>query len=79
MVEYHDILWDIGYAKTWEEATLNLDELYKNAPPIEVREMIVVFYATAAEYMFAHAYHVFIFDLFFSLGLFCLERFTSHG
>ena len=27
MVEYHDILWDIGYAKTWDEATLNLDKL----------------------------------------------------
>ena len=21
MVEYHDILWDIGYAKTWDEGT----------------------------------------------------------
>ena len=28
MVEYHDILWDIGYAKTWDEATLNLDNLF---------------------------------------------------
>ena len=64
MVEYHDILWDIGYAKTWEEgtsaacvynhvygfyfflllmlvfvpfyiATLNLDQLYSERPPIE--------------------------------------------
>ncbi|KAL7544139.1 hypothetical protein ACHAWF_007522 [Thalassiosira exigua] len=31
----HDILWDIGYAKTWEEATLNLDQLYSERPPIE--------------------------------------------
>jgi len=35
MVEYHDILWDIGYAKTWEEATLLLDDLYAARPPIE--------------------------------------------
>lgn len=34
MVEYHDILWDIGYAKTWEEATLNLDNLYGERPPV---------------------------------------------
>ncbi|KAL7546017.1 hypothetical protein ACHAWF_009364 [Thalassiosira exigua] len=35
MVEYHDILWDIGYAKTWDEATLNLENLYAARPPIE--------------------------------------------
>ena len=35
MVEYHDILWDIGYAKTWDEATLNLDNLYSERPPME--------------------------------------------
>jgi len=35
MVEYHDILWDIGYAKTWEEATINLDDLYSEQPPLE--------------------------------------------
>jgi len=35
MVEYHDILWDIGYAKTWEDASLNLENLYSGAPPIE--------------------------------------------
>ena len=35
MVEYHDILWDIGYAKTWDEATLNLDKLYSERPPME--------------------------------------------
>ena len=35
MVEYHDILWDIGYAKTWEEASTNLDNLYSNPPPME--------------------------------------------
>lgn len=35
MVEYHDILWDIGYAKTWDEATLNLDKLYSKRPPME--------------------------------------------
>eukprot|EP00581_Thalassiosira_minuscula_P008828 CAMPEP_0183705926 /NCGR_PEP_ID=MMETSP0737-20130205/2887_1 /TAXON_ID=385413 /ORGANISM="Thalassiosira miniscula, Strain CCMP1093" /LENGTH=486 /DNA_ID=CAMNT_0025933193 /DNA_START=73 /DNA_END=1533 /DNA_ORIENTATION=- len=34
MVEYHDILWDIGYAKTWEEATSNLDQLYSARPPL---------------------------------------------
>lgn len=35
MVEYHDILWDIGYAKTWDEATLNLQNLYSAPPPKE--------------------------------------------
>ena len=35
MVEYHDILWDIGYAKTWDEATLNLDNLYSERPPVD--------------------------------------------
>ncbi|KAL7488015.1 hypothetical protein ACHAW6_013617 [Cyclotella cf. meneghiniana] len=35
MVEYHDILYDIGYAKTWEEATLNIENLYATRPPIE--------------------------------------------
>jgi hypothetical protein len=27
--------WDIGYAKTWEDATLFLDNLYSERPPIE--------------------------------------------
>jgi len=35
MVEYHDILWDIGYAKTWDEATLLLSQLYFERPPLE--------------------------------------------
>ena len=35
MVEYHDILWDIGYAKTWDEASENLDKLYSERPPLE--------------------------------------------
>lgn len=35
LVEYHDILWDIGYAKTYEEASLNLDRLYAERPPLE--------------------------------------------
>ena len=35
MVEYHDILWDIDYAKTWDEASLNLDKLYAERPPME--------------------------------------------
>ena len=34
MVEYHDILWDIGYAKTWEEASKKLDDLYSERPPL---------------------------------------------
>ena len=33
--EYHDILWDIGYAKTWDEASSNLGNLYSERPPIE--------------------------------------------
>ena len=35
MVEYHDILWDIGYAKTFEEATVKIDNLYASRPPLE--------------------------------------------
>mmetsp|Transcript_12781 Transcript_12781/g.27178 ORF Transcript_12781/g.27178 Transcript_12781/m.27178 type:complete len:443 (+) Transcript_12781:230-1558(+) len=35
LVEYHDILWDIDYAKTWEEATVNLNNLYGERAPIE--------------------------------------------
>ena len=35
MVEYHDILWDIGYAKTFDEAYLRLDHLYAERPPLD--------------------------------------------
>jgi hypothetical protein len=35
MVEYHDILWDIGYAKTFHEAYERLDQLYAERPPLE--------------------------------------------
>jgi hypothetical protein len=34
MVEYHDILWDIGYAKTFDEASLRLHKLYAERPPL---------------------------------------------
>jgi hypothetical protein len=34
MVEYHDILWDIDYAKTFEEAYENLANLYAERPPL---------------------------------------------
>ena len=35
MVEYHDILWDIGYAKTFQEAYEMLGQLYEERPPLE--------------------------------------------
>ena len=35
MVEYHDILWDIGYAKTFEEAYDLIGNLYAERPPLE--------------------------------------------
>eukprot|EP00553_Chaetoceros_curvisetus_P014523 CAMPEP_0204643934 /NCGR_PEP_ID=MMETSP0718-20130828/1087_1 /ASSEMBLY_ACC=CAM_ASM_000674 /TAXON_ID=230516 /ORGANISM="Chaetoceros curvisetus" /LENGTH=333 /DNA_ID=CAMNT_0051665317 /DNA_START=1 /DNA_END=1005 /DNA_ORIENTATION=+ len=35
MVEYHDILWDIGYAKTWADAFELIPNLYSARPPIE--------------------------------------------
>ncbi|KAL3793420.1 hypothetical protein HJC23_001868 [Cyclotella cryptica] len=35
MEEYHDILYDLGYAKSWQEATMNLENLYGTRPPIE--------------------------------------------
>ena len=34
MVEYHDILWDIGYAKTFEDAFERIDNLYAERPPL---------------------------------------------
>lgn len=34
MVEYHDILWDIGYAKTWEQASVLIPNLYSERPPL---------------------------------------------
>ena len=35
MEEYHDILYDLGYAQTGEEATMNLENLYGTRPPLE--------------------------------------------
>mmetsp|Transcript_19270 Transcript_19270/g.28393 ORF Transcript_19270/g.28393 Transcript_19270/m.28393 type:complete len:689 (+) Transcript_19270:122-2188(+) len=42
MIEYHDILWDIGYAQTFEEAYERINNLYKDEeagvhenPPVE--------------------------------------------
>jgi len=35
MVEYHDILWDLGYASTWEDATIMSDNLYGNQPDLD--------------------------------------------
>jgi hypothetical protein len=35
MVEYHDILWDIGYAKTFEEASEKIGNLYSERPPLK--------------------------------------------
>ena len=35
LVEYSDILWDIQHAKTWEEANLHLQDLYRERPPLE--------------------------------------------
>lgn len=35
MVEYHDILWDIGYAKTWADAMVNKDTIYGERPPLD--------------------------------------------
>lgn len=35
MVEYHDILWDIDYAATWEVATDNMMNLYGERAPID--------------------------------------------
>ena len=35
MVEYHDILWDIGYAKTFHDAFERIANLYAERPPME--------------------------------------------
>ncbi|KAL3804621.1 hypothetical protein ACHAWO_006889 [Cyclotella atomus] len=56
LVEYHDILWDIGYAKTWDEATLNLDNLYTQSPPLERFAWFIDFWMEGGLYrdMFTH-------------------------
>ena len=35
LTEYHDILWDIGYAKTWADALEKMANLYQDRPPME--------------------------------------------
>ena len=35
MVEYHDILWDIDYAETFEDAFERIADLYRERPPLE--------------------------------------------
>ena len=35
MVEYHDILWDIDYAETFEDAFKRISNLYQERPPLE--------------------------------------------
>jgi len=35
LVEYHDILWDIGYAKTWAQAFDLIPNLYQERPPLD--------------------------------------------
>lgn len=34
LVEYHDILWDIGYAKTYSESSTVNERLYSERPPL---------------------------------------------
>ena len=31
----HDILWDLGYATTWETATQHSDNLYNQQPTLQ--------------------------------------------
>jgi hypothetical protein len=35
LVEYHDILWDLGYAKTFHEAHESIEKMYTERPPKE--------------------------------------------
>merc|ERR1739848_121148 len=35
LVEYHDILWDIDYAQTFEKAFELMPNLYQERPPLE--------------------------------------------
>ena len=35
LTEYDDILWGIGYAKTWAQATDQLSNLYRARLPME--------------------------------------------
>ena len=34
LVEYHDILWDIDYAETFDVAFANSAKLYRERPPL---------------------------------------------
>ena len=34
LTEYHDIIWDIGYAKTWAQASEFITNLYSARPPM---------------------------------------------
>ena len=35
LVEYHDILWDIGYAENYEDVLKHKANLYQERPPLE--------------------------------------------
>ena len=68
-------------AKTWEEATLNLDNLYGKHPPIEVRmssSKLITVLIVIPWTMLIHTCYLMHCCVIF-VGLFCLERFESHG
>ena len=66
-------------AKTWDEATLNLDKLYTERPPIEVRafsyKLIGVLIVIPGQD--SSLFVVTLWCVLF-LGLLCVERFESH-
>eukprot|EP00584_Thalassiosira_punctigera_P017367 CAMPEP_0172548244 /NCGR_PEP_ID=MMETSP1067-20121228/17578_1 /TAXON_ID=265564 ORGANISM="Thalassiosira punctigera, Strain Tpunct2005C2" /NCGR_SAMPLE_ID=MMETSP1067 /ASSEMBLY_ACC=CAM_ASM_000444 /LENGTH=588 /DNA_ID=CAMNT_0013335439 /DNA_START=104 /DNA_END=1870 /DNA_ORIENTATION=+ len=35
MLEYHDIIWDLGYSTTWEDSTIRSDNLFKEKPDFD--------------------------------------------
>merc|ERR1712085_172231 len=35
MVEYHDIVWDLGYATTWKDATVLSNNLFEGRPHLD--------------------------------------------
>lgn len=42
LVEFHDIMWDLGFPSNYEEALLNEDNLFSSVPP-KVRRLMHIY------------------------------------
>lgn len=81
LVEYHDILWDIDYAKTFQQAYVNLHRLYAERPPLEDflgwRDLRVMdeihWYGWFIDYYMEEGKHVYFSILKFSISCFLIS------